>query len=158
MQTAETLPVEQAPVTSDTLLALLQNLHWDSPIAVANKMNFLNMYCDADFVAVSMGGLITEYEIKVSRSDFLRDRKKLRHEIYSMDKPGELPNRFFYATAPGIVTAEDIPSWAGWMEYEAGELRVRRQAPKMTHAKQPPTILLRLARAMRSRGAAMHTA
>jgi hypothetical protein len=153
MTAPETIPA----VTSDTLLALLQKLHWDSPIAVANKMNFLNMYCDADFVAVSMGGLITEYEIKISRSDFLRDRQKLRHEIYSMEKPGELPNRFYYATASGIVTIEDIPTWAGWMELEGGELRVRRQAPKMTHAKQPPTILLRLARAMRSRGAAMLT-
>lgn len=139
-------------VTGATLVNLLHALHAKCPIAVANKMNFLNMNVDADFVAVTMSGQVIEYEVKVSRSDFHRDRKKLRHKFYSMEIPGELPNRFWYVTAPGIITIDDLPSWAGWMEYENGELRCRRPAPKMTHMKHSTTVLLRLARAMRNRG------
>lgn len=138
-------------VGSGHLVRCLHALHADSPIAVTNKMNFLNMYVDADFVAVTPGGSIIEYEIKVSRADFLRDRKKLRHEIYSLEKPGNLPNRFWYATTPGIISLDDLPTWAGWMEWENGELRVRRPAPRMTITKQPTQIILRLAKAMRLR-------
>lgn len=148
-------PPIQSParVTSADLLNLLQKLHSDYPIAVANKLNFPNMWCDADFIAVNRGGSVIEYEIKISRSDFLRDRQKTRFEIYSLKRDGRLPNRFWYVTAPGIVTLEDIPSWAGWMELEGNELRVRRNAPRMTIKKFSLEDVLRLAKAMRRRAA-----
>lgn len=145
---------DQAPsvgIGSDALVGCLHTLHARSPIAVTNKMNFLNMYVDADFVAVTMAGQVIEYEIKVSRADFHRDRKKLRHKIYDGQQPGERPNRFWYVTANCIITADDLPAWAGWMEYENGALNVRKDAPKLSPDKHSPVVLLRLARAMRSR-------
>lgn len=126
-------------------------MHAKHPIAVENKMNFLNLFCDADFVAVTMSGVVIEYEVKISRSDFCRDKHKLRHEIYTGARPGFMPNRFFYVTAPDIITAGCLPDFAGWFEWGAGKLVLRKSAPVMTHTKHPPVILLRLARAMRQR-------
>lgn len=138
-------------MTSSDILAQLRLLDRSAAIQVANKMNFLNLCVDADFVVVTMSGRIIEYEIKVSRGDFLRDKLKLRHKIYSLERPGELPNKFYYATAPGIVTIEDIPQWAGWFEMDNGILVCRKPAPTMTQTKHSMTVVLRLARAMMRR-------
>jgi len=143
--------VATIPVTAKQILACLQARHAGDPVAVANKMSFLNMFCDADFVTVSMAGIVTEFEIKVSRSDFHRDRKKLRHAIYSGERRGRRPNRFWYVTAPDIITAEDLPAFAGWIEFDGAELHTRREAPVLCRAKHDLTIILRLARAMRQR-------
>lgn len=122
-----------------------------SAISVANKMNFLNLYCDADWVTASMSGIISEYEIKVSRADFLRDKKKLRAKIYGNERPGNKPNYFWYVTAPGIITEEDLPSYAGWLEETNGNLVERRPAPKMSTIKHGMITILRMAKAMRKR-------
>lgn len=143
--------IDVLPVTAKQILACLQARHADDPVAVANKMSFLNQFCDADFVAVSMAGVVTEFEIKVTRADFHRDRKKLRHAIYSGERRGRRPNRFWYVTAPGIISLEDLPSFAGWLEFDGAELRSRREAPVLCREKHDLTIILRLARAMRHR-------
>lgn len=123
----------------------------DAPIFVTNKLMFLNKCCTADAVAVSMSGLITEYEVKVSRADFVRDRHKKRFAIYSGEMPGRVPNFFFYATAPGIIDERDLPAWAGWLEYVNGAFIERRPAPRTPAPKHPNAVLLQLARAMRRR-------
>ena len=140
-----------SPITSRDLVSLLHAMHAQHPIAVENKMNFLNLFCDADFVAVTMSGVVIEYEVKVSRSDFCRDRHKLRHEIYTGARPGFMPNRFFYVTAPDIITADCLPEFAGWFEWRGCNLVLRKPAPKMTSIKHTSAVLLRLARAMRQR-------
>lgn len=158
IQRKDMSPVVAAPahegdgsVKGADLMRALADMHVKSPIAVANKMAFLNRYCDADFVAVTMAGVVIEYEVKVSRADFLRDRHKLRHEIYCGAKKGKTPNHFIYATAPGIITEEDLPPWAGWIEYQNGEFVLKRKAPRMAKGPLSQVIMLRLARAMRRR-------
>lgn len=138
-------------VSSGDLVRCLYARHAKSPIAVTNKMNFLNECVDADFVAVTLAGQVIEYEIKVSRSDFLRDRKKLRHRIYSGERRGRLPNRFWYVTAPNIVREGELPQWAGLLEWSDGQLIERRKAPKFGCEKHDVSVLMRLARAMRFR-------
>jgi len=105
---------------ADELVQCLHSRFSHYPIAVTNKVSFLNAYCDADFVTVSMGAIVEEFEVKVSRSDYLRDAKKTRHKIYSdhPDYRGTKPNRFWYVTAPDIINLADLPSYAGWMELQ----------------------------------------
>lgn len=133
------------------LIKCIHQMHSGDPIGVANKRDFLNLFTESDYVAATMAGQIYEYEVKVSRKDFQIDRLKKRNRIYEGHLPGEKPNRFFYVTAPGIVTVEDIPSFAGWIEWVDGVLTTRREAPLLRRDPHPPVILLRLARAMRHR-------
>ena len=69
--------------------------------------------------------LISIYEIKISRSDFLSDIRKGKWREY-------LPhsNLFYFATVEGICSLEDIPEEAGWIVRTGSGWRVKKQAPK----------------------------
>ncbi len=153
MSTTITAPVGHRGLTSNEILLALRSAHWNNPIAVANKRDFLNLYTESDFVVATMAGQIYEFEVKVSRSDYAKDRMKLRNRIYSKQHPGLLPNRFWYVTPPGIVVTEELPSFAGLIELREGKLVPVRRAPKLHPECHGIEVLMRLARAMRSRGA-----
>jgi hypothetical protein len=54
-------------------------------------------------------------EIKVSRGDFRRDiRQPMKQRRARL-----LANQFFYAAPKGLLTAEDLPTWAGLIEVDA---------------------------------------
>ncbi len=64
------------------------------------------------------GGFETiSYEVKISRSDFLRDikqpMKQRRGRLYS--------SQFYFATPPGLIKPNEIPDWAGLIEINAPE-------------------------------------
>lgn len=151
-------------VKTRDLLGKIRDLTSDSkrfPIAVCEKHDFLNPRVDADYVAVTKAGQIYEYEAKISRADFIRDFRKKRHKIYS----GELtrqgrrelvkPNRFYYVTAPEIITEDDLPEYAGWYEFDpvpGRPLILRREAPRIRKEKHELKVFLQLAGSMRWRG------
>lgn len=74
----------------------------------------------ADLIRYSSRRKIEEYEIKLSRSDFFRDKshKKHKHGIMTGKYPGEIANRFFYAYPKGMIKIEEIPEYAGAVEFE----------------------------------------
>lgn len=82
--------------------------------------------------------LCTEFEIKVTHSDFLKDfDKELKHENY---KNGvNCPNHFYYIAPKGVIPVEEIPDHAGL--YEVTESRIVRAkvAPKLTEDELDPT-------------------
>ena len=122
----------------------------DFPISVANKASFLNLYVDSDFVAVTKFGQVYEFEVKISRSDYLRDFKKIRHEIYSGERKGLKPNRFHYVTLDGVVR-DDLPDYAGLMIFDGERMEVVKEAPLIWKTRHDSTVLLRLAAAMKDR-------
>ena len=137
---------------SGDLLGALREMHAGDPIFVERKRDFLNLYTESDAVIATMAGQVIEYEIKVSRADYVRDRHKRRNKIYSGEYPGMLPNRFYYVTPPDIITEADLPAWAGWYELlTRGTLTLLRKAPKLHKDCHGVTVLMRLARAMRKR-------
>lgn len=72
---------------------------------------------ETDFLAVKTNGYTYEIEIKVSRSDFLADFKKIdKHNVLSGKTNRKFkPNKFFYICPTGIITAKDLPPYAGLM-------------------------------------------
>lgn len=92
---------------------------------------------ESDLLAVDNESMyITEYEIKVSRSDFRADFKKVKkHELI---KDGfelkcnfkSIPNYFYYATPPGLIDRSEIPKYAGLIELGIGN-RIVKKAPKI---------------------------
>jgi hypothetical protein len=75
--------------------------------------------------AVTKAGHSIEFEIKISRSDFLKDREKQvvigrrvrsKHDILADKESTEGPRRFFYVAPKGMLKLDEIPAWAGLIE------------------------------------------
>lgn len=143
------------------IVEALRKHTYKHPIAIGDKMAFLNTYVDADFCAVTSSGQVYEWEIKVSRADFLRDFKKRRHRIYSGEfddhphvRDRKKPNRFWYVAPPGIVRDGEIPEWSGYMECDpdSKELTIVKKAPLLWKGQHDLRDILKIARAMKRRG------
>lgn len=142
--------MENEAVTCDQLLDAIRTITAKYPICVPEKRDFLNLGCNADYVAVTSAGQVYEYEIKKSRSDYLRDPYKRRHRIYSSED-GRKPNRFWYVTAPSVVR-DDLPNWAGLYELGPEGLVEVVKAPLMWRGTHEIKRIMQVAGAMKCRG------
>lgn len=103
-------------------------------IAAAPRYTPLGWW-EADLWVVSNSRLATEYEIKVSRSDFKCDSKKNRtimkrdqeawirveqnkHSMLS-EKSTLGPSRFFYCVPENMISIDEIPEWAGLIYFKS---------------------------------------
>ena len=89
---------------------------------------------ECDVLEITKAGYWHEYEVKVSRADFLRDAAKKRRDSWKyeggvrIDLPGARkhdllaagstkgPSRFTYVAPAGLLALADVPEWAGLME------------------------------------------
>jgi hypothetical protein len=118
------------------------------PIYIREKRDFLNLRCDADLVIVTISGIIYEFEIKKSRADFLRDKKKLRTRIYSGKFGGLRPHKFYYAIDSDFVKENEVPDFAGLVIVENGRIKKIKGAPVLRKEKHELKIYLRLAESL----------
>lgn len=90
---------------------------------------------EADLLRITEKRVVHEIEIKITRPDFLADRKKpklfkLGHvDIYA--RLGHLPHFFWYAVLAGVTGAEDLPEHAGLIVVEGSAAKVVRQAKRI---------------------------
>jgi hypothetical protein len=75
----------------------------------------------------SMTMMCHHIEVKVSRSDFRNDRKKVSHLADRV-----IGDYRWYMTPPGLLTAADIPAGWGLVEAKPRGFRVVVDAPKVT--------------------------
>lgn len=81
---------------------------------------------ESDFIVIKENGYVYEFEIKLTRSDFLADfKKKQKHSILlngSYQKQWDSliktehknrPNRFYYVSTPGVISRHELPPYAG---------------------------------------------
>jgi len=92
---------------------------------------------ECDFARVTRASYLYEYEIKVTRPDFLADFKKKAGRLgptkHEMIQEGRSPLKYFSFVSPkGVLKQEDIPERYGWYEvndekyyYNSLERRVR---------------------------------
>ena len=64
------------------------------------------------------------YEVKVSRSDFLRELKEPEKRRAAM----ELSNLFYFAAPAGLIQPGELPADCGLVEYQGGKLRTTCKA------------------------------
>lgn len=94
---------------------------WESDMLAINKIN----------------GYVTEYEIKISRSDFKNDfTKSKKHQLisdtYSYNFNSKfVPNYFYYVTPPGLIDKIELPDYAGLIEIGIMKPRIVKKAPKL---------------------------
>jgi hypothetical protein len=115
---------------------------------------------EMDFMSITKSDLITEYEIKISKSDYLNDFKKKKHLIFEkkLEYAGNLrkleyrnllgvlknqryPNYFYYVV-PNHLEQEvkkTLPKYAGLIVvYESGSIRQVVRAKRL-HTKKNVT-------------------
>lgn len=116
---------------------------------------------ESDLFGVRRSGLCDEFEVKISRSDFLADKKKfVRHRELEAKESGAFCwedranhpsykqkhdalrngdmciNYFWYAVLDGVATVDDIPDFAGLIIIlDNGRLQIKK-APKKLHSRK----------------------
>lgn len=89
---------------------------------------------EMDVASMSKGGLIWEYEVKISRSDFLADKKRkmTKFEHYEMKNERTAPNYFCYVCPKGLIKENEIPAYAGLYYYHPdGKIKWVKSAKKI---------------------------
>lgn len=71
----------------------------------------------------SAGFKARAYEIKVSRADFRRDTAVKQREARLFS------DQFFYVVPAGLLKSDELPDWAGLIEYADGKLKTVVNAP-----------------------------
>lgn len=95
---------------------------------ILNNLYVFSNHWESDYLALTKSGYLYEGEIKISKSDFKADFKKenkhtlLRESYEKLEGvEGKLrPHYFFYAVPEDLITAEEVPEYAGlvyMMEY-----------------------------------------
>ena len=143
--------------------ALFIRLRDSAQIALPNYTPF--GWHECDLWAVTKAGYMREYEIKLSVADFKADATKHTPRHYANDGHGgwEIvpsvtkhdrlatgdergPTRFWYCTPIGLLADQEIPAWAGLMEFEARRERVfvaaRSDGPRLHRQKVAETVLV----------------
>lgn len=119
------------------------------------KVNGRTRWWECDVFEVTDSGYWREYEIKISRADFFADAKKDRPVAYNYlpgaaretkhqvlargDRAG--PSRFWYVMPAGLIKPEELPSWAGLIEFAGNYERQVVAAPPIHNEKVDPRIV-----------------
>lgn len=102
-----------------------------------------NTYLDhyeMDVMRLNKTGMVTEYEIKISKADFKNDAKKSKKYFgrettkYGNYENGKSKcNRFYYVVPEGLITIEDLPKFAGLIYYyeATNKFEIIKNAPLM---------------------------
>lgn len=119
---------------------------------------------EADLLSVTGAGFLHEYEIKISRSDFKADKKKIRkHKQYQNASHGnttkrtrqqQIPSVFYYVVPAGLVDVSEVPPYAGFIEICTREhqgrkcqehyLKTVKPAPRLHKEKTTDAVLRRI--------------
>lgn len=106
----------------DALIAACDDtMIWASELALSTGARRCDFWTIAP--CQSKGYAATAYEIKISRADFRRDSHGKQREARLFS------DRFYYVTPPGLLSAEEIPDWAGLIEMRDGKKHVVVPAP-----------------------------
>jgi hypothetical protein len=94
-------------------------------------------YSEMDVVAIRKTGMVAEYEVKISRSDFLADKKKSKWNYFELVTDG-CPNYFYYVCPKDLISENEIPKYAGLYYYEDGIFTIVKN-PRRLNAKPRAT-------------------
>lgn len=110
------------------------------------QMENLHVYAwESDYLCFTKTGYAYECEIKISRNDFLADKKKHHKHLILEGKMKEssyrCPNYFYYAVPENMITEEEVPDYAGLLYIRywgkgCGDCYIKKKAPKICDDKQ----------------------
>lgn len=129
-------PVAVAKITARDAIRAIIRERWRQHFCLHNYTP--QGWWECDIFELTKSGYFREYEVKLTRGDFLRDAKKATERWVPVDVPGkgrifdrqvgdtkhELlaagsvkgPTRFWFVVPEGLVKLEEVPTWAGLIE------------------------------------------
>lgn len=87
---------------------------------------------EADVLSMNKNGYLIEFEVKISRSDFLADLKKSKWQFYEHKAEKSTPNYFYYVCPKNLILLEEIQNFAGLIYFSEEGLEVIKNA-KLLH-------------------------
>lgn len=123
-------------------------------------------FAEADVFAINKSGLMFEYEIKISRSDYFADFKNKTHKhnnlqnntaitIYDEWKRGKktgnevthigLSNRFYYVCPHDMIRIDEVPKYAGLIYIDGEKVIEIKKAPIIHKNKADERVYKRIA-------------
>lgn len=131
-------------MTKDIQKAIGKSLILKNYTAVCENIDVFHRW-EYDVAALTKSGLLYEYEVKISRSDFLADRKK-RDKFKYYSEPAKfykhVPNYFIYAVPDGLVNIDELPEYAGLVYFKEDVLTEIKKA-KRIHKNKPASALIK---------------
>lgn len=128
-----------------------------SPKYIMNNLYVFHHGWESDYLAFTKSDYIYEIEVKISRSDFKNDKKKVRkHQVLEgtyipkiqKDRFDNIvttekvykPHYFYYAVPKGLITVDEVPEYAGLIYVnEIGfPYEVVKKAPQLHKEKYTP--------------------
>lgn len=95
--------------------------------------NISHFIGEHDVLSILKSGLIAEYEVKISRSDFLVDAKKDKWRHHELGIVENVPNYFYYACPEGLISVHEIPEYSGLVYASKEGIEVIKR-PKKIHS------------------------
>lgn len=88
---------------------------------------------EMDIASLSKSGMLHEYEVKISRSDFLADKKRkcVKFSHYEIRNERTCPNYFYYVCPENLIKPNEIPIWAGLYYYSDVDIWMVKNAKKL---------------------------
>lgn len=105
----------------NALIARSDDAIWATELALLNGGRRVDFWTLEP--AASQGFRATAYEIKISRSDFKRDAGEKQSAALTYS------DRFYYVTPPNLISKQELPAFAGLIEWNGKSLTVIRRAP-----------------------------
>lgn len=95
---------------------------------------------EMDICQITNSGIVVEFEIKVSRSDYFKDFEKGKvsfsnHNKHTLIRDGLLPcNRFYFVVPDEMIKPDEVPAYAGLIYYnEKRDSLTRIRVAKILH-------------------------
>lgn len=111
------------------LIGIRQVIKFHNP--VCENVKYLFNDEEIDVLSVSSSGMLYEFEVKISRSDFLSDKKKKKHNYYFYH-PNNSPNYFSYVCPKDLIQLNEINESFGLYYVNNREL-IEIRKPKIRH-------------------------
>lgn len=100
-----------------------------------------------DILIITKSRLAIDIEVKISRADFKADFKKEIKHLYLKDKLGR-ESYFYYAVPKGLVSVEEVPTYAGLIYVDGEIIEIVKKAPLLSKEKIDDSIVLSIANSL----------
>lgn len=134
---AHFLPNPMLPAVLSTseiqrLICQSETLKFNLP---CENVKYLFSDWEIDVLSLNKSDYLTEFEVKVSRSDFKADSKKRKWQFYEKKIETMISNYFYYACPNGLITENEIPVFAGLIYVANDGIELIKKAPLLHKAK-----------------------
>lgn len=94
---------------------------------------------EADVLSLNKNKYLSEFEVKISKSDFKADSKKARKwQLFNNKIESLIPNYFWYVCTDKLIKVSEIPVYAGLIYVVDGVLEIIKK-PQLLHKKKADT-------------------